>query len=1314
MTVTVGAEPAVRHRLRVTGVVQGVGFRPHVHRLATDLGLAGFVGNDSEGVFAELEGPPEAVQRFEARLVAEAPPLAAVEGVEVRPLDLRADHGFRIVASRPAPGQATLLPPDVAVCDQCLAELFDPADRRYRYPFINCTNCGPRFTITRRLPYDRPNTTMTAFTLCPACAGQYHDPADRRFHAQPLACAACGPRLWFEGSDGTTVEGTDAAPAAAQAALAAGRIVAVKGIGGYHLACDATDPTAVAPLRERKRRPHKPLAVMVPDLAAAGELADLDEVASVLLRSPERPIVLVPRRDRSPLAPSVAPGSPQLGLFLPYSPLHHLLFTSVPTTGSPVPSRLVMTSGNLADEPICFDDAEAHARLGGIAEAWLVHDRPIHMPCDDSVVRVEGGRELPIRRARGFAPLPIRLSFTSPPLLATGGEIKNTFCLASGRYAWVSQHLGDMGSLETLAAYERSVRLFTECYEVSPGTLAADTHPGYQARRWAEGHATGPVELVQHHHAHVASVMAEHAVAPGREVIGFVFDGTGYGPDGAIWGGEVLVASYRTFRRAAHLRYVPLPGGDAAVRHPARVALAHLWAAGIPWDRDCRQSAPSRPRRGRCGRPTGADRAVRPNVVDGPAVRRGQLPRRPAPHRLVRGPGGHGARGGGGVPPRVVPDLRLRHLPRFGRRRPGAGRHRRGRAGRETGVRGGPRVPPGRGEHGGDGRRGVGRSQWHRTGGPQRWCLPERPPGRSGPGTAGLGRFRRAHPPLGPAQRRGSGPGPGSGGRSAGGGTVTTVVTTASESTAGVVAEGLAVASLALARRFHAGATLWCLAPRWPSHARHLAVEFVHPVIVGKRALPASSVEGADPVGWLRLMSRPGDVLIGVGPADDPVTDDLVRRSEAWGVASVRVGAGPRPPGFPGHPHRMAGRRRSGGGGSGRQPGGPLPPAVGADPCRPRTPGSPRTGSGVFGRALCDLQRRGDGGRGPVGPRAAGRGGAGRSPRGGRRDPGRPGGRRRAGAGPRRGGPHRARGWEVSAEATGFLYPFIEADEQDAPRLVDTMARSAGAKLAESRSLRRAVVEQYRDELDRAGSGMAHRLTAGGRLLAMGNGGSATDAEGLVALCSDPSSGVPLAALSLTGEVAVVTALANDVGFESVFSRQVIALAVPEDCLVGFSTSGDSPNLLRAFDQASARGLMTIGFSGNHGGAMAAFAALDHCFVVPSDSVHRIQEAQGALTLALWGAVQRHLGPAAPQERSPDHDRRHQHRTGIQPRVGGVRAHRGLPATEAPAGGSHRDPGPRGRGQGGGRPVRDGVPARLRQRGAARPGGRSRPGPARR
>ena len=593
MTLLSPTARSVRHRLRVRGVVQGVGFRPHVHRLATGLGLSGFVGNDPEGVFVEVEGPTEAVEQFGSRLVAEAPPMALIEGVEVRPLDLLGDHGFRIVDSpvdgTEASGAVTLVPPDLAVCDDCLAELADPGDRRHRYPFINCTNCGPRFTITRRLPYDRPNTTMAGFPLCRDCARQYHDPGDRRFHAQPLACPVCGPRLWFEGADGSLINGgalneSDAALAETQRALADGQVVAIKGIGGYHLACDATNARAVDELRRRKHRPDKPLAVMVPDLDKSGRLAHLGPVARGLLTSPQRPIVLVDRRPGTPLAPSVAPGSPQVGLLLPYSPLHHLLFAPVPDSDAPVPGPLVMTSGNLSDEPICFDDVDARTRLGSIADAWLVHDRPIHMPCDDSVVRVEGGGELPVRRARGFAPLPVRLPFDSPPLLATGGEVKNTFCLAKGRHAWVSQHLGDVGSLETVRAYERALTLFAQCYRVTPAGSAADAHPGYRIRRWAEDHTEGPLSLVQHHHAHIASVMAEHAVPDGHGVIGFAFDGTGYGTDGAIWGGEVLVASYRDFRRVAHLAYVPLPGGDAAIRHPSRVALAHLWAAGVPWD----------------------------------------------------------------------------------------------------------------------------------------------------------------------------------------------------------------------------------------------------------------------------------------------------------------------------------------------------------------------------------------------------------------------------------------------------------------------------------------------------------------------------------------------------------------------------------------------------------------------------------------------------------------------------------------------------------------------------------------------------------
>ena len=585
MTSLAASDAVVRYRIRVVGVVQGVGFRPFVHRVATDLGLAGHVGNDSEGVFVEVEGDAGSVDAFTARLTADAPPLARIFGIQGEHVEIRHERGFRIVESRSESAVRTFVAPDVAVCDDCLVELFDPEDRRFRYPFINCTNCGPRFTITLRLPYDRPNTTMRTFELCAACSSEYHSPSDRRFHAQPVACARCGPRIWFEGPGGVT-EGTDPAILATQEALARGAIVAVKGLGGYHLACDATSAAAIDLLRRRKMRADKPLAVMVPDLQTAHALARIGRREALLLSGRERPIVLLDRRPGGPLAEQVAPQNPQIGLLLPYTPLHHLLFHQVPTSDVRAPRLLVMTSGNLTDEPIAYGDADARSRLGRIADAWLIHDRPIHVPCDDSVVRVDDGEELPIRRSRGYAPLPVRLPFAVNPVLAMGGELKNTFCLASGRDAFMSQHVGDMGSVETLAAFERSAGQFTDMYQIAPQKLAADQHPGYQTRRWADEHAEQPVELVQHHHAHIAAVMAEHGVPAGERVIGFAFDGTGYGTDGAIWGGEVLLAGYDGFERWAHVRYAPLPGGDAAIRKPYRTALAHLWAAGIAWESD--------------------------------------------------------------------------------------------------------------------------------------------------------------------------------------------------------------------------------------------------------------------------------------------------------------------------------------------------------------------------------------------------------------------------------------------------------------------------------------------------------------------------------------------------------------------------------------------------------------------------------------------------------------------------------------------------------------------------------------------------------
>ncbi|TPW13972.1 MAG: hydrogenase maturation protein HypF [Acidimicrobiaceae bacterium] len=578
-----------RRRLLVTGVVQGVGFRPFVHRLSAELGLAGFVGNDAAGVFIEVEGDVVVLVEFAGRLCRDAPPLARVESVSQAAMPLTGASGFVIVESSVGGGARTLVPPDVATCDECMAEVLDPAHRRFRYPFTNCTNCGPRFTIISDLPYDRPATTMAGFTMCPACMAEYHDPADRRYHAQPNACPECGPRLRFEVGH-EIVEGTDAVLAAAHETFAAGGIVAVKGIGGYHLACDAGSDTALRALRERKGRSDKPFALMVPNLAAAHELAEISEESAAALVSTARPIVLLRRRPGAPVSALVAPGNPLLGVLLPYTPLHHLLFASVPgADDATAPWALVLTSGNLSNEPICTDDAEARTRLTDQADAFLTHDRPIYVPCDDSVIRIVDGHVQPIRRSRGYTPLPVALPVDVAPTLAVGGELKNTCCIASGRRAWVSQHIGDMENLETLHAFERTVDGFQRMYAVQPTVIAADGHPGYLTRRWAMDHC-GDRRLVevQHHHAHVASVMAERGLDGTSPVIGIAFDGTGYGigDDGApeIWGGEVLVADYAGFVRAGHLRPLPLPGGDGAVRNPCRIAVAYLAALGIGAD----------------------------------------------------------------------------------------------------------------------------------------------------------------------------------------------------------------------------------------------------------------------------------------------------------------------------------------------------------------------------------------------------------------------------------------------------------------------------------------------------------------------------------------------------------------------------------------------------------------------------------------------------------------------------------------------------------------------------------------------------------
>jgi hydrogenase maturation protein HypF len=575
---------AERLRLTITGVVQGVGFRPFVHRLATSLGLTGFVGNDARSVFAEIQGPRGGVAEFRRRLRSDAPPLALITSVTSSVLDVRPEDGFRIVASTDAAGARTLVPPDVATCDDCLRELFDPADRRYRHPFITCTNCGPRFTIITDLPYDRPATTMAGFPMCATCRSEYEDPGDRRFHAQPIACPGCGPVLRLGALTG------DDAVTRAQDIINGGGILAVKGIGGYHLACRADDSRAVAELRRRKARDGKPLAVLARDLATARRLAVIGDDEEAVLTSPARPIVLLRCAGSPEVAANVAPGNPLLGLMLPYSPVHHLLLT-----GPAARDALVFTSANISDEPLCYTDADERDRLPRLADAILTHDRPVHVPCDDSVVRVSAdGSQFPIRRSRGYAPLPVSLGVSAgQTVLAVGAELKNSCCLTDGDSAFCSAHIGDMGNVETLRAFEKAVGQLVTLHKSPPELIVADLHPAYLTRDWAENHTGEPGEpslcLVQHHHAHVASLLAEHGRL-GDEIIGVAFDGTGYGCDDTIWGGEILLtgagpfaSASGGFARAGHLRPVPLAGGDAAVRNPCRTALSYLAAAAVPW-----------------------------------------------------------------------------------------------------------------------------------------------------------------------------------------------------------------------------------------------------------------------------------------------------------------------------------------------------------------------------------------------------------------------------------------------------------------------------------------------------------------------------------------------------------------------------------------------------------------------------------------------------------------------------------------------------------------------------------------------------------
>jgi len=572
-------ERPVEHRKRqavlVRGVVQGVGFRPFVYRLAHETQLGGFIGNNTDGVTIEIEGAAQGVAEFLTRLRSDAPPMARIDSIDVEELAPAGESEFRIVTSQVLGQVTTGIPADAATCPDCLRELLDAGDRRYGYPFINCTNCGPRFTITRRIPYDRPQTSMAIFPMCLQCQAEYDDPLNRRFHAQPNACWVCGPQVWLVDPVGEPIVADDPISACIDR-LTTGEIMAIKGIGGFHLAVDATNESAVMRLRERKHRYGKPLAVMVRDIDAAREICELTAQEEALMQTAARPIVLARARDASGVAPSVAPGIPWLGVFLPYAPLQHLLFAD------PRVRALVMTSANLSEEPIAIDNDEALARLKNIAEAFLLHNREILQRCDDSVQAVVDGAPQIIRRARGFVPLVIELPVDAPPLLAVGGHLKSVFALARRGYAYQSQHLGDLENLTGLEFFEHSLDHLMRTFEIRPETVVHDLHPGYLstswARKWATGHGL-PLIAIQHHHAHIAGCMAEHGLK--GPVIGLSLDGTGYGTDGRIWGGEVLIAHLDRFERFAHLEYVPMPGGDAAIREPWRMGYAHLLTAGF-------------------------------------------------------------------------------------------------------------------------------------------------------------------------------------------------------------------------------------------------------------------------------------------------------------------------------------------------------------------------------------------------------------------------------------------------------------------------------------------------------------------------------------------------------------------------------------------------------------------------------------------------------------------------------------------------------------------------------------------------------------
>ncbi len=565
-------------KIIVKGIVQGVGFRPFVYSLAQKYNLFGSIRNTSNGVDIEITGSSDSLKLFQNSLKNDAPPLSRIDSIATIEIDIFNANRFEILSSQPIPGDYMPISPDMSICDDCLQELFDPANPRYRYPFINCTNCGPRFSIIKDIPYDRPFTTMADFEMCNFCKSEYLDPGNRRFHAQPIACPDCGPQIALI-NKGQTISSGEAAIEQARRALSEGKILAIKGLGGYHLACDASNPQAVTRLRTRKKRSDKPFALMAFNIDLINTFCEINPAEADLLKSQRRPIVLLHKKPNANIVDDVAPGQNTLGFMLPYTPLHYLLLQPA----EQYPEVFVMTSGNISEEPIAYLDREAYQRLDQIADLFLVHDRPIHMRVDDSVSRIILSKPYLLRRSRGYAPESIQLPFQSQQILAAGAELKNTFCLSRDNNAFLSHHIGDLENLETLDSFEKGILHYENLFRIKPEIIACDLHPDYLSTRYAVHRAETenlPIVKIQHHHAHLASVLADNHWNQDNSVIGLCFDGTGYGSDGAIWGGEILVGNYQQYQRRFHLKYTPLPGGDLAVKH-LQEWLYHIYGQAI-------------------------------------------------------------------------------------------------------------------------------------------------------------------------------------------------------------------------------------------------------------------------------------------------------------------------------------------------------------------------------------------------------------------------------------------------------------------------------------------------------------------------------------------------------------------------------------------------------------------------------------------------------------------------------------------------------------------------------------------------------------